>query len=96
MKKIDEYKVSRYQKSNSLLMANGGTLIITENEYIIKYLFMTVARFEIDKTLISKIPDNLFSWFDNGLCLNDGNKSIDLYFLISTAEKLYKRLGIES
>ena len=52
---MEKFKVTSYHKDNALIPTNGGTLIITENEYIIKYLFFTVARYEINKTLASKI-----------------------------------------
>ena len=69
---------------------NGGTLIITENEYIIKYLFFTVARYEINKTLASKI-----SFVSRGINLNDGEKQIDLYFFSKTAQKVYELLNLK-
>ena len=87
---MKKFKVAHYQKSGSMWSMNGGKLIITENEYIVKYLFQTVARFEIDKTLASRL-NGLIS---KGICLDDGEKSIDLYLLRSTADKLYKTLGI--
>ena len=68
---------------------NGGTLIITENEYIIKYLFFTVARYEINKTHTSKI-----SFVSKGINLNDGEKQINLYFFSKTADKVYQLLNL--
>lgn len=81
----------RYHRSGSLFSTNGGKLIVTEKEYVVKYLFLTVARFEIDKTLASRIPTHLLS---KGICLDDGKKDIDLYFSGRTADKLYQMLGI--
>ena len=54
-----------------MLPTNGGRLIITESEYIIKYLFFIVARYEINKTLTTKI-----SFVSKGVNLNDGEKRI--------------------
>lgn len=86
-----KYKIVRYHRSGSLFSTNGGKLIVTEKEYVVKYLFLTVARFEIDKTLASRIPTHLLS---KGICLDDGKKDIDLYFSGRTADKLYQMLGI--
>lgn len=88
---MKKYIIAHYQKSNSIWLVNGGRLIITENEYIIKCLFKTVVRFEINKTIAKEIPDLLFY---KGICLTDGTKSIDLYFFPTTAKKIYKLLNI--
>ena len=45
---MKKFKVTSYHKSNALMPSNGGTLIITDTEYIIKYLFITVAKYKID------------------------------------------------
>ena len=87
---MKKFKVTRYHKDNALTPTNGGTLIITENEYIIKYLFFTVARYEINKTLASKI-----SFVSKGINLNDGEKQIDLYFFSKTAQKVYELLNLK-
>ena len=72
---MKKFKVTSYHKSNALTSTNGGTLIITDTEYVIKYLFITVAKYKIDDTIASKI-----SFVSKGLNLNDGEKQIDLYF----------------
>ena len=86
---MKKFKVTSYHKDNALMPTNGGTLIITENEYIIKYLFFTVARYEINKTLASKI-----SFVSKGINLNDGEKQINLYFFSKTADKVYQLLNL--
>jgi len=78
-----------YQKS--IWYTNGGTLIVTDEEYIVKYLFQTVARFQKKETLAEHIPDMMFS---KGLLLTDGNQSIRLYFFPKEAERIYKILQI--
>ena len=88
---MQKFKIAHYQKSGSMWFTNGGKLIISENEYIVKYLFQTVARFEIDKTLVSRISANPIN---KGVRLTDGNKEIDLYFFKKTLEKIYKMLEI--
>ncbi len=88
---MEKFKIAHYQKSGSIWFTNGGKFIITENEFIVKYLFQTVARFDIDKTIASRIPANPINC---GICLDDGQKNIDLYFFQKTADKLYKMLGI--
>ena len=86
---MKKFKVTSYHKGNALFSTNGGTLIITESEYIIKYLFFTVARYEINKTLTSKIP-----FVSKGVNLNDGEKEINLYFFPKTADKVYQLLNL--
>ena len=89
---MEKFKIAHYQKSGSMWFTNGGKLIVTENEYIVKYFFQTVARFEIDKTIATHISATVP--LSKGICLSDGVSEIDLYFLKKTAEKLYKFLGI--
>lgn len=86
---MKKFKVTSYHKSNALMPTNGGTLIITETEYIVKYLFITVAKYKIDNTTVSKI-----SFVSKGINLNDGQKQIDLYFFSKTAEKVYQALNL--
>ena len=86
---VEKFRIAYYQKS--LWYTNGGTLIVTDEEYIVKYLFHTVARFRKDKTLAEQIPDMMFS---KGLLLTDGNQSIRLYFFPKEAERIYKMLKI--
>ena len=87
---MKKFKIISYHKRNALMPTNGGTLIITECEYIIKYLFFTVARYEINKTVASKI-----SFISKGINLNDGEKQIDLYFFSKTAQKVYELLNLK-
>ena len=87
---MDKFKIRFYQKSNSMWFVNGGTFIITEEEYIIKYLFQTVARFDINNTVASK-P----AIMSNGIHLTDGKKSIDIYFFSKTAQKVYRLLNLK-
>ena len=89
---MQKFKIAHYQKSGSMWVTNGGKLIVTENEYIVKYLFQTVARFEIDKTVASRCSDVVL--LSRGIRLSDGVKEIDLYFFNKTAEKLYKIFNI--
>lgn len=86
---VKKYRIAHYYKS--FWYTNGGKLIITDEEYIVKYLFHTVARFQKDKTLAERIPDMVLS---KGLLLTDGNQSIRLYFFPKEAERIYKMLKI--
>ena len=88
---MKSFKIAHYQKAGSMWFTNGGKLIITESEYIVRYLFQTVAKFEIDKTIASRLSANPINI---GLSLNDGLKSIDLYFFKKTADKLYEKFKI--
>ena len=85
---MEKFRIVHYQKSGSMWFTNGGKLIITENEYIVKYLFQTVVRFDIDKTIATQIP--AIVPLSKGIRLSDGVKEIDLYFFNKTTEKLYK------
>lgn len=67
---MEKFKISHYQKSGSMWLTNGGKLIVTANEYIVKYLFQTVARFEIDKTIALRVPATPIN---KGVRLTDGN-----------------------
>ncbi len=87
---MQKFRLNSYLKSNALVPTNGGKLIITDNEYIIKYLFLTVARYKIDKTIVSGI-----SFLSKGVRLNDGEKAIDLYFFSKTADKVYKLFNLK-
>ena len=78
-------------KYKSFWYTNGGTLIVTDEEYVVKYLFHTVVRFQKDKTLAERIPDMMLS---KGLLLTDGNQSIRMYFFPKEAEWLYETLGV--
>ena len=86
---VKKYRIAHYYKS--FWYTNGGKLIITDEEYIVKYLFHTVARFQKDKTLAERIPDMMLS---KGILLTDGNQSIRLYFFPKEAEQIYKLLKI--
>lgn len=90
---MEKIKVTHYQKSGSIWYTDGGKLIITEKEYIVKYLFHTVARFEIEKTIATQIPTSI--QLNMGIQLCDGTKEIDLYFFKKNAEKLYKIIDIQ-
>ena len=86
---MEKFRLAMYLKGNSVIPMNGGTFIITEREYIIKYMIFTVAKFEKDKTLASKI-----SFISRGVNLDDGKKEINLYFFSKTADKVYKLLNL--
>ena len=86
---MKKFRIAHYQKS--LWYTNGGKLIVTDEEYIVKYLFHTVARFQKDKTLAERIPDMVLS---KGLLLTDGKQSIRLYFFPKEAERVYETLGV--
>lgn len=86
---MEKFRIAHYQKS--FWYTNGGTLIVTDEEYIVKYLFHTVARFQKDKVLAERIPDMVLS---KGLLLTDGKQSIRLYFFPKEAKRVYETLGV--
>lgn len=86
---MEKFRIAYYQKS--LWYTNGGKLIVTDEEYVVKYLFQTVIRLKKENTLAERIPDMMFS---KGLLLTDGHQSIRLYFFPKEAEQIYKMLKI--
>ncbi len=88
---MHKFKILYYQKPNSWYV-NGGKLIVTENQCIVKYLFLTIAKFQIDKTAASKIPSSA-SLFGQGIRLNDGVKGIDVYLTAKTTNVVYDLLN---
>ena len=86
-----KFIVAHYKKANSDWLVNGGKLIVTDREYILKCFLKTLARFEADKVLIKKIPDNISY---KGISVSDGKKEYYLYFFSGTANDLYQMLNI--
>jgi len=87
-----KYSIAHYQKIGTDYFINGGKLIITDSEYILKCFFKTVAKFNIEETTISKIPENLFY---QGIRISDDKMGYNLYFFPKTASEIYKQLNIE-
>ncbi len=88
---MQKYNILYYQKPNSWY-TNGGKLIVTENHCIVKYLFLAIAKFQINKTVVSKIPPSA-SLFGQGIRLNDGVKTIDVYLTAKTTDIVYDLLN---
>jgi hypothetical protein len=51
---MKKYPISHYKKSGSSLFVNGGTLTVTDSEYLVEYLNKEVVRFSIQDTLVQK------------------------------------------
>ena len=75
---MERFPISHYKKSGSSIFVNGGTLTVTEGEYIVEYLKKEVARFSVQNTTVTKAPVELLY---EGIRLTEGRASIDLYFL---------------
>ena len=74
---MKKYPISHYKKSGSSLFVNGGTLTVTDSEYLVEYLNKEVVRFSIQDTVITKAnPELLYE----GIRLTHNGQSIDLYF----------------
>jgi hypothetical protein len=74
---MKKYPISHYKKSGSSLFVNGGTLIITDSEYLVEYLNKEVVRFSLRDTVVTKVsPELLYE----GIRLTHDCQSIDLYF----------------
>ena len=74
---MKKYPISHYKKSGSSLFVNGGTLTVTDSEYLVEYLNKEVVRFSIQDTVITKANPELFY---EGIRLTHNGQSIDLYF----------------
>ena len=86
-----KFSVAHYKKADSDWLVNGGKLIVTDSEYVLKCFLKTVARFEADKTKFRKIPDNTLY---KGISISDGERSYELYFFSKTANELCQLLKI--
>ena len=91
---MGKYSLAYYQEKDSYWFVNGGRLFITDKEYIVKYTFKTVVRFDIDKTVKSALPPNPIYKGIRLTCYGDSIDSIDLYFFKKTADKLYKKFNL--
>lgn len=88
-----KYSVAWYRKHGAMRYVNGARLIVTEQEYVIKNLFFTVARFAIDKTQASKIPyENVPKM--QGIRLSDAEKAYELYCKPKVAASICALFGI--
>ena len=87
-----KFSVAHYKKADSEWLVNGGKLIVTNKEYVLKCFFKTVARFEAEKTKVCKIPDYMLY---KGISISDGEQSYELYFFSKTANDVYCILKIQ-
>ena len=83
---MNKYPIAHYKRSASDWLINGGRLIITENECIVKNFFKEVVRFNLSSLRVKRIPDELFY---KGLNFSDRYHNYNLYFYPKTANKLY-------
>ena len=74
-------------KRNFFAAFNGGRLLVTDSEYIMKWLFFNVVRFSKAETQIVPVPDGLLF---QGLYFKCGKKIWELCFWPKTAEKVYR------
>ena len=86
-----KFSVAHYKKDDTDWFVNGGKLIVSDSEYVLKWFFKTVARFETHKTKLCKIPNNTFYI---GGSISDGEESYELYFFSKTANELCRILKI--
>ena len=74
---MKKFPISHYKKSGSSLFVNGGTLTVTDSEYLVEYLNKEVVRFSLRDTVVTKVsPELLYV----GIRLTHNGQSIDLYF----------------
>lgn len=84
---MEKFQIAHYKKGDSTLYINGGTLTVSDTEYIVHYMFKEAARFAAENTTVTKAPSEPLY---DGITLTDGNTSIDLHFFKNTAEKIYE------
>ena len=81
------FPIAHFENKRCFWMAfNGGKLCVTDNEYIIKWLFFKI-RFPKNKTKITPTPDGLI-W--KGFCFSIENKIWEIQFLSNVAEEFSK------
>ena len=90
---MKKFKVTSYHKSNALMPTNGGTLFITENEYIIKYLFITVARYKIKNTTVSGTTTSIEIETEFPVYITCGDKTLEITFTGGTVADAIKQAG---
>ena len=74
---MNQLPISHYKKGGSSLFINGGSLTVTDSEYLVEYLNKEVARFSVRDTVVTKAsPELLYE----GIRLTHNGQSIDLYF----------------
>lgn len=70
----------------STLFINGGTLTVSDTEYIIHYMSKEVVRFSAAETTVTKAsPEFLYE----GIKLSDSSASIEMYFPKNTAKNIF-------
>lgn len=79
------FPIAHYRKDDSAMLINGGKLIVTETEYIVKYVFKTVAVFPIAQTTVKQAPPvQLYE----GITLTHEQTEIHVYFLPQTTKTI--------
>lgn len=78
------FPIAHFEK-NFFIAFNGGKLLITDNEYIIKGLFVGSIRFPKGETIIIPAPDDFIL---RGFYFVHGKKRWKALFLPSTYEKV--------
>lgn len=75
---MERFTISHYKMDGSSMFVNGGTLAVTDGEYIIEYGKKEVARFSSADTTVSKAASELLY---DGIRLRDKTQSVSLSFL---------------
>lgn len=78
-------RVAHYRNMKKTMYVNGGTLIISENEIILKCFFVKVAVFDKSDLHWSVIRDE--AWSFKRLMLADSQKSYECLFYKKDFEK---------
>ena len=74
---MKQFPISHYKRSGSSLFVNGGTLTVTDNEYLVEYLTKEVVCFSVRDAVVTKAsPELLYE----GIRLTQADQHIDLYF----------------
>ncbi len=81
------FPIAHFENKRIFFVAfNGGKLYITDDEYIIKWLFVKI-RFPKDKTEIVLLPDSLL-W--KGYYFKSGKRIWEIKFLPKISEEFSK------
>lgn len=88
---MKKFTIAHFKKANSNWFANGGRLLVTDDEWIVKYFFREIGRFRRCDAKVEKIPP--VSCYQ-GIRISDDAGALELYFFSKTAERVYSLFGL--
>ena len=81
-----KFTIAHLKKADSKWFANGGRLVVTDDELIVKYFFKEIGRFSRGSAKVEKIRP-AFGY--QGVKISDNTAALELYFFPKTADSVY-------